>query len=118
MNNPRREFLKGAAAWSATALALPSLLQAMPAAERQPDEKGEGFSFLFQGDSITDGNRSRNSDWNHVLGHGYAYLIASRLGYDHPAKQFHFFNRITSLRIDIIRDANEAALVTVAKHFG
>src|SRR5450432_1693163 len=93
MNNPRREFLKGAAAWSATALALPSLLQAMPAAERQPDEKGEGFSFLFQGDSITDGNRSRNSDWNHVLGHGYAYLIASRLGYDHPAKQFHFFNR-------------------------
>jgi hypothetical protein len=24
---------------------------------------------LFQGDSITDGNRGRNDDWNHVLGH-------------------------------------------------
>lgn len=27
------------------------------------------------------------------MGHGYAYLIASRLWYDHPARQFHFFNR-------------------------
>ncbi|UUZ84833.1 hypothetical protein LJK88_15145 [Paenibacillus sp. P26] len=35
---------------------------------------------LFQGDSITDGGRSRNNDLNHVLGHGYAYIIASRLG--------------------------------------
>jgi lysophospholipase L1-like esterase len=93
MNNQRREFLKGAAALSAAALAIPSLLQAMPVPERQPDEKGEGFTFLFQGDSITDGNRSRNSDWNHVMGHGYAYLIASRLWYDHPPRRFHFFNR-------------------------
>jgi hypothetical protein len=51
------------------------------------------YTFLFQGDSITDGNRSRNADWNHVLGHGYAYLIASRLWYDHPSSGFHFFNR-------------------------
>ncbi len=27
------------------------------------------------------------------MGHGYAYLIASRLWYDHPARQFHIFNR-------------------------
>jgi lysophospholipase L1-like esterase len=93
MNKQRRNFLKGAAALGAAALAIPSLLQGMPAAEWKPDEKGEGFTFLFQGDSITDGNRSRNNDWNHVMGHGYAYLIASRLGYDHPAKRFHFFNR-------------------------
>lgn len=57
------------------------------------DGDGRNFTFLFQGDSITDGNRSRNNDWNHVMGHGYAYLIASRLWYDHPAKNFHFFNR-------------------------
>ena len=53
----------------------------------------ENFTFLFQGDSITDGNRSRNLDWNHVLGHGYVYLIASRLWCDHTSKGFHFFNR-------------------------
>ena len=55
----------------------------------QPD----GFTVLFQGDSITDGNRTRNTDWNHVMGHGYAYTIASKLWYEHPEKQFHFLNR-------------------------
>jgi len=55
----------------------------------------ENFTTLFLGDSITNdsGNRSRNLDWNHVLGHGYVYLIASRLWCDHPSKGFHFFNR-------------------------
>lgn len=57
------------------------------------DSEGKGFTFLFQGDSITDGNRSRNNDWNHVMGHGYAYLIASRLWYNFPEKEFHFLNR-------------------------
>ncbi|HEX4850920.1 MAG TPA: SGNH/GDSL hydrolase family protein [Puia sp.] len=51
------------------------------------------FTFLFQGDSITDGNRSRNNDWNHVMGHGYQYIIASKLWYEFPKKGFHFFNR-------------------------
>jgi len=55
--------------------------------------QSDSTTVLFQGDSITDGNRSRNNDWNHVMGHGYAYLIASRLWYDHPRKGFHFFNR-------------------------
>jgi lysophospholipase L1-like esterase len=32
-------------------------------------------------------------DWNHVLGHGYAYLIAADLLYRLPSKDFHFFNR-------------------------
>jgi lysophospholipase L1-like esterase len=55
--------------------------------------KEKGLTILFQGDSITDGGRTRNSDWNHVLGHGYAYLIASRLWYDHPNKELMFYNR-------------------------
>lgn len=96
MDHQRRKFLKGAAALSAAALTLPAAsLQAMSAADRGTGAggKGDGFTFLFQGDSITDGNRSRNNDWNHVMGHGYAYLIGSRLWYDHPAKRFHFFNR-------------------------
>lgn len=44
-------------------------------------------TILFQGDSITDGGRSRNEDLNHVLGHGYAYLISSRLGMELASKQ-------------------------------
>ncbi|MDQ0172180.1 SGNH/GDSL hydrolase family protein [Paenibacillus tundrae] len=48
---------------------------------------------LFQGDSITDGGRSRNDDPNHFLGHGYAYLVASRLSVDLAARQPLFYNR-------------------------
>jgi lysophospholipase L1-like esterase len=48
---------------------------------------------LFQGDSITDGNRGRDTDPNHILGHGYAFSIASRLGADHPEKGYNFINR-------------------------
>jgi lysophospholipase L1-like esterase len=50
-------------------------------------------TLLFQGDSITDGGRSRNDDLNHVMGHGYAYLIASRLQADYPERNLHIVNR-------------------------
>jgi lysophospholipase L1-like esterase len=50
-------------------------------------------TILFQGDSITDGNRSRDNDPNHVMGHGYAFLVAARLGADYPQLQFGFLNR-------------------------
>lgn len=55
------------------------------------DEKG--LVFLFQGDSITDGNRGRNTDPNHIMGHGYAFAVASRIGADYPEKDFTFYNR-------------------------
>lgn len=48
---------------------------------------------LFQGDSITDGARSRDEDLNHVLGHGYVYLIAARLGAEWPDLGLRFVNR-------------------------
>lgn len=51
------------------------------------------MTILFQGDSITDGGRSRNADWNHIMGHGYAYLIASRLWYDYPKEDLMAYNR-------------------------
>jgi lysophospholipase L1-like esterase len=47
---------------------------------------------LFQGDSITDGNRGRTPDPNHIMGHGYAFCLAARLGADHPGKNYHFVN--------------------------
>ena len=50
-------------------------------------------TILFQGDSITDGNRGRNNDPNHILGHGYACMVASRLGADNYTRQPNFINR-------------------------
>lgn len=48
---------------------------------------------LFQGDSITDGNRDRGQDLNHILGHGYAYIIAGTLGGKYPERNLSFVNR-------------------------
>ncbi|MEI6248967.1 MAG: GDSL-type esterase/lipase family protein, partial [Verrucomicrobiota bacterium] len=48
---------------------------------------------LFQGDSITDGNRGRSLDPNHILGHGYAFITAARHGAAFPERKLDFFNR-------------------------
>jgi len=48
---------------------------------------------LFQGDSITDGNRGRSADPNHILGHGYAFLIAALHGAAFPERKLTFLNR-------------------------
>jgi lysophospholipase L1-like esterase len=53
----------------------------------------DGDRILFQGDSITDGNRGRNTDPNHILGHGYQALISSRYGADLPERHLTFMNR-------------------------
>ncbi|SDE80092.1 Tat (twin-arginine translocation) pathway signal sequence [Mucilaginibacter pineti] len=87
----RRNFIKQASVIGAGAFALPAALSSFTL---PVDAKaGENYTFLFQGDSITDGNRTRDLDWNHVLGHGYAYMIAARLWFQLPEKKFHFFNR-------------------------
>lgn len=71
----------------------PDIGRAMPSATKLAGSKSDSLTFLFQGDSITDGNRTRNDDWNHVMGHGYQYIIAARLWYEFPDKRFLFFNR-------------------------
>lgn len=48
---------------------------------------------LFQGDSITDGNRGRSADPNHILGHGYVFSIASRYGATYAADRLTFINK-------------------------
>ncbi|GAB2543848.1 SGNH/GDSL hydrolase family protein [Spirosoma aerophilum] len=82
----RRRFLKS----SALAGLAPDLF-----AKNAPTDllKETGLIFLFQGDSITDGNRGRNTDPNHIMGHGYAYSVASRIGADFPERDFVFYNR-------------------------
>jgi lysophospholipase L1-like esterase len=98
MNNTRRDFLKKAGLIGAFVLVSPGrLLKASPSNSASipalKSKFGDGFVFLFQGDSITDGNRGRNADPNHIMGHGYAFSIASRVGANHPEKHLTFYNR-------------------------
>jgi lysophospholipase L1-like esterase len=48
---------------------------------------------LFQGDSITDGNRGRSADPNHILGHGCCSIIGAKYGARHPERRLTFMNR-------------------------
>ncbi len=52
-----------------------------------------GSRILFQGDSITDGNRGRSPDPNHILGHGYVFIIAAKHGAAFPEAKLDFMNR-------------------------
>lgn len=52
-----------------------------------------GARILFQGDSITDGNRGRSADPNHILGHGYAFIIAAKYGAAFAPLNLEFINR-------------------------
>jgi len=52
-----------------------------------------GTRVLFQGDSITDMNRGRTADPNHILGHSYAFLIAAKYGAMLPGRNIVFMNR-------------------------
>lgn len=94
MKHSRRKFVRTLGLAGVAATQLPSLVKASEielAAEKL--KLTEGMTVLFQGDSITDGNRTRNNDWNHLMGHGYVYLISSRLWYDYPEKKLSFINR-------------------------
>jgi len=52
-----------------------------------------GARILFQGDSITDGKRGRSADPNHILGHGYVFIIAAKYGAAFPGLKLDFLNR-------------------------
>ncbi len=85
----RRKFIKKVTAGSMATAVIPLIVRN----SGDSSEKENGLVFLFQGDSITDGNRGRNLDPNHIMGHGYAFSIASRLGYAFPEKKLTFINR-------------------------
>jgi len=94
-NSSRRKFIKAAAIAGVSAGLSPQSLFAGDAKENQDTASvnEQGLVFLFQEDSITDGNRGRNADPNHIMGHGYAFAIASRVGADFPAAGYSFYNR-------------------------
>lgn len=80
-------------------LLVTALLLAPPAplSAAEPDAPPAVFRkdarILFQGDSITDGGRGRGTDPNHILGHGYAFLIAAKFGAAVPERNLDFLNR-------------------------
>jgi len=94
MKTSRRDFVHKIGLTGLAALSAPGILSATnyPNSISEPNEN-KGLTSLFQGDSITDGNRTRNNDWNHVMGHGYQYIISSRLWFDNPDKNYMFYNR-------------------------
>ena len=53
----------------------------------------ENMNIVFAGDSITDGGRSRNMDLNHNLGHGYQYIVTSKIAADNIDKKPKFVNK-------------------------
>jgi lysophospholipase L1-like esterase len=72
------------------------LLLSIPAfADPQDDVRAftPGARILFQGDSITDGNRGRTPDPNHILGHGYQFIIAARYGAGLAERDLTFMNK-------------------------
>jgi len=94
VNKSRRKFIKGIALTGAASFFLPSIgTLASTSTSKYKQKAREGTIILFQGDSITDGNRGRDKDPNHIMGHGYAFSIASRIGADYPEKRYVFYNR-------------------------
>lgn len=53
----------------------------------------KGDVVVFSGDSITDGNRGRSMDCNHIMGHGYQYMLAGRMGAENLAAMPKFVNK-------------------------
>ena len=81
-----------------TSRLVPLLLLPLAAAAADPGAEpipafGKGMRILFQGDSITDGNRGRSADPNHILGHGYVFIIAAKYGAAFPELMLDFMNR-------------------------
>ena len=56
----------------------------------------ENARILFQGDSITDGERNRNDCPHLLLGQGYQFIIAARFSAQYPECKVTFINRAVS----------------------
>ncbi|WP_163707574.1 SGNH/GDSL hydrolase family protein [Mangrovibacterium lignilyticum] len=87
----RRDFIKLATVAGVATAGLATACTTNTKPVEKPEK--EKLTFLFQGDSITDGNRGRTDDPNHILGHGYCFAVSSRIGADFPEAGFHFINR-------------------------
>ncbi|MES2455179.1 MAG: SGNH/GDSL hydrolase family protein [Bacteroidota bacterium] len=93
----RRSFIRKAGLLGLTGSLISNALMAFEQesdSAKTSEQQKPGLTFLFQGDSITDGNHGRAEwDLNHIMGHGYVYSIASKLGADFPERNLKFINR-------------------------
>ena len=95
----RRGFLKTSALGAAALASLSGIAEANAAVRGKEVRVAKHDVILFQGDSITDAGRSRDTGKTDVannqpgLGNGYAWLAASQLLVDRPADGLHIFNR-------------------------
>jgi lysophospholipase L1-like esterase len=97
VRNPpgRREFLT-ASAGALTLAALSRRAGAEPGMRLPQLSPATPLTILFQGDSITDAGRARDSTVPNTaggLGNGYPYLIAADELASHPNRDLRFFNR-------------------------
>jgi lysophospholipase L1-like esterase len=96
-NNSRRRFLKKSSLLTVSALTIPQLVSSVFAEQDIKKHKiVKDNIILFQGDSITDAGRKKDSaDANNAaaLGGGYAMIAASALLYEHPDKNLKIYNR-------------------------
>lgn len=93
MNHTRRHFIKGMALSGLVTLYFPTTTVSASEGKKKKMKLAKGSVILFQGDSITDGNRGRTEDPNHIMGHGYAFSIASRWGVEYVEKDLKFINK-------------------------
>lgn len=95
MSSNRREFLTGSLIAGTACLAGRS--RTVAAAEPSSGTIPPGSVILFQGDSITDTRRSRETaqtpNVRSTLGSGYAWMAASQLLVDHSKSDLKIFNR-------------------------
>lgn len=91
----RREFL--AASMMAGAVGMTGGTKKLQAAEHWEGLIQPGNAILFQGDSITDAGRSRETadrpNIKSTMGNGYAWMAASQILVDHPESDLKIFNR-------------------------
>ncbi len=91
LTNSRRKFIKNVALGGALSTVLPEILSAAPAPKKADRiSLADGSTILFQGDSITDAGRKKDTkDYNTTgaLGSGYAMLAAAALLDQYPEKK-------------------------------
>jgi len=91
MTNNRRAFIRKAGLGALGMMAAPYAFSSPFKQAAHADATAK--TILFQGDSITDGGRSYDKDWNHIMGQSFPYLVASRLWFEHTDQEMMFYNR-------------------------
>lgn len=93
----RRNFIKKASLGGVFSLSIPEVISSV-FAEQKVNKVGlsEGDVVLFQGDSITDAGRNKETteyNTSSALGSGYAFIAGSELLFQNPGKNLKVYNK-------------------------